>query len=784
MDPVSRGRPFPGTLLVSWGAGVLLALALALVASTPGDLGVTVSGAGQPPRVISVVPDSAAWIAGVRPGASVVGRAPSSSTAPGRVTLRAGGRMITLDPRALTPTLGDWGAAGLGLGMLLFGLLILVKSPRQRAAVAYGRMSVVASVALGLVPAGVHGVGWALVLDSIALKLFGPAVLDLVLVFLPAPLSRSSHWRWWRTGRGRILLWLPALALAVLSPVAWLRPDPLFSLLAVAGACALAAYLLAACARVVSVLRWPRPAALDVQLRLVGLALLGGLTPFVALSLVPLALFRRVLVSADLTILALALLPIGVGIAILRGEFLGVTSLIHRRALRLVLQGVLLAAIVATAGSAAALAQQQWPLAVPAIVGVLSAGLALGFAPLLGWLTRQCEHLLMCDVYETAGALLGISAELAQAPPQEIGPLVVNRLTTVLDLSMAVLLTGDQEWACSHPRSAIPDQFRTDVLRHGRTILTGVAGAEAVVERVRRVPVVFLRVGGAAGAQAVLCLGPKRSGDRYTTQDRALLGVLGRHLSILFSNHRLRDQLDDQIAALRAAATERLALREETRGAAERERRRLAGTLHDEAIQLGEEIIRTLGDLLTAPWAPAHAQATITTAAFLSEDLVGRLRQVATALYPPSLETAGLTAALQSLPRDYTWDADCAYTLHVDPRIEQRRLPRDVQLALYTIAREAVGNAVRHGHATSVSVALIGEDERLRLTVRDDGCGFVPRPDSALLASGHLGLILLQERARDLGGTSTITTEPGQGTTIDAQVPAPSMCRSAREASA
>lgn len=80
-------------------------------------------------------------------------------------------------------------------------------------------------------------------------------------------------------------------------------------------------------------------------------------------------------------------------------------------------------------------------------------------------------------------------------------------------------------------------------------------------------------------------------------------------------------------------------------------------------------------------------------------------------------------------------------------------------------------------------MALIHEDERLRLTVRDNGCGFVPRPDSALLASGHLGLVLLQERARDLGGTLTITTEPGQGTTIDAEVPAPGMCH-AREASA
>ncbi len=234
--------------------------------------------------------------------------------------------------------------------------------------------------------------------------------------------------------------------------------------------------------------------------------------------------------------------------------------------------------------------------------------------------------------------------------------------------------------------------------------------------------------------------------------------MLGRHLAILFSNHRLHGRLAAHITALHAAAEERMVLSDQVRVAAQHERRRLAGALHDEAIQLGEEVIRVLGDLLTAPRLPLETQARLTTAALLSDDLVGCLREVVTELYPPpdTERRSGYTCALVS-----------------DPLITRGRFPQEMEETLYTITREAVGNAVRHAKATRITVALACAGDELRLTVCDNGQGFTPRVVSDLLTSGHLGLALLEERVRALEGTVTLTTAAGQGTTVEVRVPAP-----------
>jgi len=76
MDPAARGRVSPWTLLIACGGAVLLALALAVAVGTPANLGLTVArDAALQPQVTWVAPDSAAWMAGVRPGASARRRA-------------------------------------------------------------------------------------------------------------------------------------------------------------------------------------------------------------------------------------------------------------------------------------------------------------------------------------------------------------------------------------------------------------------------------------------------------------------------------------------------------------------------------------------------------------------------------------------------------------------------------------------------------------------------------------------------------------------------------------
>jgi signal transduction histidine kinase len=96
----------------------------------------------------------------------------------------------------------------------------------------------------------------------------------------------------------------------------------------------------------------------------------------------------------------------------------------------------------------------------------------------------------------------------------------------------------------------------------------------------------------------------------------------------------------------------------------------------------------------------------------------------------------------------------------------------DADMQLLRIAQESVNNAVRHGRATHVRIALDFERNQVRLTVSDDGCGFVPsEADPAPETGEHLGLLTMRERAARVRGQLSIHSTPGHGTTIETSVP-------------
>ncbi len=102
---------------------------------------------------------------------------------------------------------------------------------------------------------------------------------------------------------------------------------------------------------------------------------------------------------------------------------------------------------------------------------------------------------------------------------------------------------------------------------------------------------------------------------------------------------------------------------------------------------------------------------------------------------------------------------------------------------LLLVAREALSNAVRHGHPQNVRIELGFERRRLRLAIVDDGCGFDPATVGQAVGPGrqaeppaprpsHYGLVGMRERIEYLGGTLTVESAPGRGTRIQALVPA------------
>jgi signal transduction histidine kinase len=93
-------------------------------------------------------------------------------------------------------------------------------------------------------------------------------------------------------------------------------------------------------------------------------------------------------------------------------------------------------------------------------------------------------------------------------------------------------------------------------------------------------------------------------------------------------------------------------------------------------------------------------------------------------------------------------------------------LSDDVALNLYRVTQEALQNIAKYSAASKVVVSLAGADGNISLTIKDDGKGFDPEA-----TNGGLGLISMAERAHLIGGTISIDSKPGAGTSIKLSVP-------------
>jgi signal transduction histidine kinase len=138
-------------------------------------------------------------------------------------------------------------------------------------------------------------------------------------------------------------------------------------------------------------------------------------------------------------------------------------------------------------------------------------------------------------------------------------------------------------------------------------------------------------------------------------------------------------------------------------------------------------------------------------------EAVEDVRAVSRGIHPAILSEGGLVQALRALSRASTLPMEL--DLHVADR-----LPPSVEVAAYYVVAEALSNAAKHAHASVVRLHAVVDDARLCLTVSDDGTG------GADLSRGS-GLIGLTDRVEALGGAMTVTSRPGAGTTIQAELP-------------
>jgi len=141
------------------------------------------------------------------------------------------------------------------------------------------------------------------------------------------------------------------------------------------------------------------------------------------------------------------------------------------------------------------------------------------------------------------------------------------------------------------------------------------------------------------------------------------------------------------------------------------------------------------------------------------------LRELSHGIHPAILSEGGLSQALRALGRRSTLPVELEVNIPT-------RLPEPVEVAAYYVVSEALANATKYAQASVAEVEVRTTDDRLRLTVRDDGIG------GASLKRGS-GLIGLADRVEALGGTLTIHSGTGQGTRLEVDLPIHSDHRSA-----
>ncbi|MGW2813201.1 GAF domain-containing sensor histidine kinase [Streptomyces sp. NPDC001415] len=241
---------------------------------------------------------------------------------------------------------------------------------------------------------------------------------------------------------------------------------------------------------------------------------------------------------------------------------------------------------------------------------------------------------------------------------------------------------------------------------------------------------------------------PKPEGGcGFTEHDEELLRLLAQHAAIALTNARLYERSRELTIA--------------------EERSRLAHELHDAvsqklfSLRLTAQAAATLVDR-----DPVRAKGELQQVAALAAEAADELRAAVVELRPAALEEDGLVHTLRT--QIQVLDRAHAARVTFDNQ-GVRALPPAQEEALLRVAQEALHNALRHSGAGRVDVVLERSGQGAVLRISDNGRGF--EPSRVRRAGRHLGLVSMRHRASGVGGRLTVHSAPGEGATIEMEVP-------------
>jgi signal transduction histidine kinase len=316
---------------------------------------------------------------------------------------------------------------------------------------------------------------------------------------------------------------------------------------------------------------------------------------------------------------------------------------------------------------------------------------------------------------------------------------------------------------------------RVIVLREGRRV------AEYATDEASRDEIVAAMVGTSDHQQLTPMIWALDSYYRAREQADKLRHSQGLLESDLAAQDTLSQELVDQLAEqINALDSANAALQNAQRRLLtqlEQERKSLAREIHDQVIQDLLGMNYQVEEIETEESLPPALKEQLASIRDSVRALVDDLRHLCGALRPPTIDSLGLGAALQSYAEE--WSRRTGITVSLDVYSGIGRLPEDIELSVFRIVQEGLTNVRKHAAASAVGVELKQASPRsMMITIADDGQGL---PDDFDLAAppteGHYGLLGMSERVALLGGRLKLQNQAQGGLLIQAEIPHPRAVR-------
>ena len=237
-------------------------------------------------------------------------------------------------------------------------------------------------------------------------------------------------------------------------------------------------------------------------------------------------------------------------------------------------------------------------------------------------------------------------------------------------------------------------------------------------------------------------------------------------------NRQLARQLAEQVQVLDQVNLALIEAQRRLLSEVEQERKRLAREIHDQIIQ----------DLLSINYELEGLEIEKSVSFTLADDLadvrqgirelVNNLRNICGDLRPPTIDSLGLGAALQSYCHNWSTRSGLQVVMSLDNHLG--RLPEAIELSVFRIVQEGLNNVWHHANATAIQFTLKHTSPRtLLMTIADNGIGIPENMDLADLSkNGHYGLLGISERVALLGGKMSMKRQP-QGSLLQIEIPHP-----------